>query len=100
MIAYNWYINNLERETADGYVFAAHWLVTAEDPDGVTSEFFGVEELPRPETLVPYESLDQTLVLGWVRDKLGADRIAEIEATLAERIETKKRPKIQYGTPW
>ena len=95
-----WKIVQLERETADGYVFTAHYTVDATD-DTYSAGAYGSVSFERPETLVPYKDLTEEQVIGWVKAKLGGDeKVAEIEATLQTQIDEQKTPTKASGKPW
>ena len=102
-----WKINTLERELSDGYVFTAHYSVVAIsdqlDPEGnpYNSGAYGSVGLERPDTLVPYDELQESDVIGWVQEKLGgADKVAEIEAQLEARLLELISPSKINGVPW
>ena len=104
---YNWAIANLERETADGYVFTAHYVVAAIsdelDAEGnpYTASAYGSIGLERPsKKLIPFENLTAEIVTGWVKDKLGADKVAAVEAALTAQIEERINPTRLSGLPW
>ena len=104
---YNWAIANLERETADGYVFTAHYVVAAIsdelDAEGnpYTASAYGSIGLERPsKKLIPFKSLTAEIVTGWVKDKLGADKVAAVEAALTAQIEERINPTKLTGLPW
>jgi hypothetical protein len=104
---YNWAIANLERESADGYVFTAHYVVAAIsdelDAEGnpYTASAYGSIGLERPsKKLIPFENLTAEIVTGWVKDKLGADKVAAVEAALTAQIEERINPTKLTGLPW
>ena len=104
---YNWAIANLERESADGYVFTAHYVVAAIsdelDAEGnpYTASAYGSIGLERPsKKLIPFENLTAEIVTGWVKDKLGADKVAAVEAALTAQIEERINPTRLSGLPW
>ena len=100
MTTYTWKINQLERETADGYVYTAHYTVDATDGT-YNSRAYGSIGLERPETLVPYGDLTEEQVIGWVKENLGgAEKVSEIEATLQAQIDEQTAPTKATGTPW
>lgn len=95
-----WQISQLERETADGYVFAAHYVVNASTPEHSTGAY-GSLGLERPESaLIPFESLTEQMVVSWVKDKLTAEKVAEIEAALQAQLEEMSTPIKLSGLPW
>jgi hypothetical protein len=97
---FNWNIANLERETADGYVFTVHYTVNAEDGT-YTSGAYGSLGLERPEgDMIPFADLTQEIVVGWVKEKFGDEKVAEIEAALQAQLDEQHAPSKQAGVPW
>jgi len=98
---FTWAVANLERETADGFVFTAHYTVAANDGT-YTSSAYGSIGLERPDDeMIPYADLTPEIVIGWVKDKLGGDeKVAEIEAALQAQIEEQRQPTKAAGVPW
>tara|TARA_R100000329_G_scaffold22244_1_gene21460 strand:- start:368 stop:676 length:309 start_codon:yes stop_codon:yes gene_type:complete len=96
---FTWKIAELERETSDGYVYTAHWTVSATDGT-YRAGAYGSEALDRPDTLVPFADLTETQVIGWVKDKLTADKVTQIETALDNQISEQKTPTKATGKPW
>ena len=97
---FTWAIANLERETADGFVFTAHYTVAANDGT-YSSSAYGSIGFERPENLIPYADLTEETVIGWVKEALGGDeKVAEIEAALQAQIDEQRAPSKAAGVPW
>ena len=97
---FKWAIANLERETADGYVFCAHYTVNA-DNGTYTSGAYGSLGLERPEDeMIPFSQLTEEIVVQWVKDKFGEEKVAEIEAALQAQIDEQQAPTKATGMPW
>ena len=94
-----WKITQLERETADGYVFTAHYTVEASD-ETYKRGAYGSNGFERPETLIPYADLTEEIVVGWVKDKLTAENVAQVEAQLQAQLDEQKTPTKASGMPW
>jgi len=94
-----WSIPTLERHTADGFVYTAHWVCTATDGDFSASSYgtAGFQQDPEAESFVPYESLTEEMVLGWLFNSIDKDAT---EAALAAKIEADKNPTSAAGVPW
>lgn len=100
MTTFTWAIANLERETADGYVFTAHYTVNAADGT-YTSGAYGSIGFQRPDDLIPFASLQEEQVIGWVKEALGGDdKVAEIEAALQAQLDEQHAPTKAAGVPW
>lgn len=97
---FKWSIGTLERKLDDGFVFTAHWRCTASDGDFSASSYgtAGFSQDPEAEGFVPYESLTEADVLGWVWAD-AVDRDAT-EAALQARIDADKNPVTAAGVPW
>jgi hypothetical protein len=96
-----WNIANLERETSDGYVYTAHYTVNAVSEDGVySSGAYGSLGLERGDTLVPFADLTEATVVGWVKEKLTAEKVTEIEAALQAQLDEQRQPTKAGGLPW
>jgi hypothetical protein len=97
---FTWAIANLERETDDGFVMTAHYTVNANDGT-YSSGAYGSVGFQRPDTLIPYNQLQEETVIGWVKEALGGDeKVAEIEAALQAQIDEQRHPSKAAGVPW
>ena len=97
---FTWHIANLERETADGYVYTAHYTVDAKD-DVYSAGAYGSVGLVRPEgNLIPFADLTESQVIEWVVNALGEDKAAEIEAALQTQLDEQRSPSRAAGVPW
>lgn len=97
---FTWNIANLERETADGYVYTVHYTVTASD-DTYSSGAYGSLGLERPEgEMIPFAELTEDVVIGWVKEKFGTDKVSEIEAALQTQLDEQRQPSKAAGLPW
>lgn len=94
-----WNIVSLERETSDGFVFTAHYTIDANDGT-YSAGAYGSIGFERPENLIPYMDLQKEQVIDWVKEALGEDKVAEIEAALAAQIEEQRNPSKATGVPW
>jgi len=95
-----WDIAQLDRETKDGFVFMAHWVVDSTDGT-YKAGAYGSVGFERPEKLVAYADLTKEVVIGWVKEAIGgADKVAEIEAALQTQLDEQKTPTKASGMPW
>ena len=95
-----WHIANLERETADGYVFTAHYTIDANDGT-YTAGAYGSLGFERPEEgMIPFADLTEEIVIGWVKEKFGDEKVLEIEEALQSQIEEQHHPSKASGMPW
>ena len=97
---FTWAVANLERYTADGIVFTVHYTVNADD-DTYTAGAYGSLGLEAPEAdPIPFASLTPEIVTGWVKDKFGSEKVAEIEAALQAQLNEQHAPSKASGVPW
>jgi hypothetical protein len=94
-----WNIANLERETSDGCVYVAHYVVNAADGT-YSAGAYGSLGLERGDTLVPFADLTEATVVGWVKEKLTAEKVTEIEAALQAQLDEQRQPTKAGGLPW
>ena len=98
---FTWGINTLERETNDGFVFTAHYTVDAVADDSTyRSGAYGSIGFERPDNLIPYADLTEEIVIGWVKEGLGDEKVAEVEAALQAQIDEQRNPTKANGVPW
>jgi len=97
---FTWHIANLERETADGFVFTAHYTVDANDGT-YSAGAYGSVGFERPENLIPFADLTEDQVVIWVQEAIGGDeKVAEIEAALQAQLDEQHHPSKAAGVPW
>ena len=97
-----WNIASLDRETADGYIFTAHYTVNATD-ETYSARAYGSIGFERPDTLVPFADLTEETVVGWVKAKLdeeNEDTVSNVEASLQAQLDEQASPTKASGLPW
>jgi hypothetical protein len=105
MSTYNWTIANLERNTADDGVTIAHWRCTATDSiDGndYTASSYGTMGFtpdPTDPEYIPFESLTEEIVLGWIFFS-EEDFRKNVEKALNLNILEQSQPSTVSGMPW
>ena len=92
-----WNINQLDRQTSDGFVTTAHWQASAKDGDYSASVYSTCSWSDGTAT-IPYASLTKETVLGWIWAN-GVDKDT-VEASLDAQIELQKNPVKATGVPW
>ena len=93
-----WNVVSLDRNTADGFVTCAHWTCSAVDGEFSGSVYGSVGF--GGELTVPYADLTEEIVVGWVKEALGAETVAAHEAAVAAQINAQKNPVQAAGVPW
>lgn len=97
---FTWAIANLERETSDGYVFTAHYTVSAKD-DTYSAGAYGSLGFARPEgELIPFADLTEGLVVQWIFDALGEEKVTSICEALQDQLDEQRAPSKASGLPW
>jgi hypothetical protein len=97
--SFTWAIANLDRETSDGYVFTAHYTISANDGT-YSAGAYGSVGFERPESLIPFDDLTEELVVSWVKEAIGGEeKVTEIETALQAQLDEKHAPTKASGTP-
>jgi len=102
-----WDIVTLERKLPDGdappdgQIYTIHYTVTHYD-QGESAGAYGSVGLgdPDPNNFTPYAQITKEQAVGWVKDALGAERVASMEANLESQIQKKLNPTSATGVPW
>jgi hypothetical protein len=96
---FTWAIANLERETADGFVFTAHYTINAAD-DTYSAGAYGSIGFERPENLIPFSELTESDVVSWVQSALGEEKVTSISEALQAQLDEQRAPSKAAGVPW
>jgi hypothetical protein len=80
------------------------WSVTGK-LDSFTNTRGGITEfeVKQNETFAPFEILNEAIVLGWVKEKIGAETVVAIENSIGDALEAMKTPKpymMDVPLPW
>lgn len=94
-----WHIANLEHETGDGYVYTAHYTVSAKSA-AYSAGAYGSIGFERPDSLIPYSDLTEAIVVQWVKDALTEEKVEQIEAALQNQLDEQAAPTKAAGVPW
>lgn len=99
---FTWGIAQLERHTADGVVYTAHYTIAANDGTYSAGAYGSVGlEQPDPDNIIPFADLQKDLMIGWVQEKLGGDeKVEEIETALQAQLDQQRTPTTAQGVPW
>jgi len=105
-ITYTWTIESMSvlQTPEPDFVVDANWLCSGTDGTNVAETMgdstFTVQEGP---TFVPYASLTEALVLGWVTAELGVDGVSNVEASVEGQINSIVTPPVSPTSeplPW
>ena len=101
-----WKIEAMDRQTSDGLVTTVHWRANASETVGTgdaavtySATSYGSVGLTAGDTIVPFANLTKAVVIGWVKDKLGAETVTATEEGLAAQIASQKAPVSASGLP-
>ena len=102
-----WEINKCRFETADKYIYEVIYRVKGMDGTEEKWRETGAVSLPKPSTLIAYDTLDAATIIGWVKAKINADNtlmgtpsVADIEKKIDDAIAELNAPTTAEGTPW
>ena len=102
---YVWKIADLKRDLSDGFAHTAHWTLVAisdqvnSEGNPYNSSGYGSISLDRPDTLADFEDLTEADIVAAVQAKLGSEKVAEYENSLAELIAEQITPTQASGKP-
>ena len=103
---YTWTIAQLdcypEHEGHTDVVFTVHWRLDGTDSEYTAGVYGSVGLTLDPESpFTPYAALTKDQVVGWVKDALGEEQVAQYEESIAKQIENEKKPPvITPPLPW
>ena len=83
-------------------VFTVHWTLNGTDGTYAGSVYGSVGVTLDPDApFVPYASLTEAQVIGWVQDALGEEQVASYEANVAQQIANQINPPVVTPPlPW
>jgi len=105
-MAVTWTIAQLERNSTDDGVIVAHWRasdseVVGEDThSGSSYGTCGFTPDLDAEGFTAYADITEAQAISWVKDSMGEEAVAALEASIAAKIEESKAPAVVVGTPW
>ena len=102
-MAVTWTITNMEytNDSDKGVVHAA-WSASETDGDhtGTVSGMESYTPDSSAEGYVVWDSLDESTVVGWVKETLGSDECTRVEGKVADQITKSKTPPTSWGKPF
>jgi len=102
-MAVTWSITNMEytNDSDKGVVHAA-WSASETDGDhtGTVSGMESYTPDSSAEGYVAWDSLDESTVVGWVKETLGSDECTRVEGKVADQITKSKTPPTSWGIAW
>jgi hypothetical protein len=83
-------------------VFTVHWTLNATDGEHAGGVYGSVGLTLDPDApFVPYASLTEAQVMGWVHEAMGEEQVAAYEASVAEQIANQINPPVVHpALPW
>jgi hypothetical protein len=98
---FTWAIANMEHYTSGRDRVHVHHTVVANDGTYSSGAYGSVGlEKPEPGNMIPYADLTEEIVVGWVKDHFGAEKVGEIEAALQAQLDQQHAPTTAPGLPW
>jgi hypothetical protein len=105
-ITYTWDVVQMdvypEKDGFTDVVYMTHWTLSGTD-NTYTGSAYGTAGIALNEqgSYIPYEDLTQEQVLGWVKNSLGEEQVALLEAKIATQIANQANPPvITPPLPW
>ena len=87
---------------SDKGVVHAAWSASETDGDhtGTVSGMESYTPDSSAEGYVAWDSLDESTVVGWVKETLGSDECTRVEGKVADQITKSKTPPTSWGKPF
>jgi hypothetical protein len=102
-MAVTWTITNMEytNDSDKGVVHAA-WSASETDGDhtGTVSGMESYTPDASAEGYVAWDYFDESTMVGWVKETLGADECTRVEGKVADQITKSKTPPTSWGIAW
>ena len=105
-VTFTWKVKNMEyRPSSDGLsnvVTAVRCWITGQSDIGtrVSNEVIFTLDTPDPANFVAYESLTESIVLGWTVDPLTELELGGYTASVYQQIDQIENPTELNGLPW
>lgn len=98
---FTWNIAQMERALSDGIVMTVHYTIEAFDGAYRSSAYGSLGlEAPDEDEMIPYADLTPEIVIDWVKEKFGEEKVQEICDALQAQIDQQKTPTTGTGLPW
>ena len=103
---YNWTVAQIEcypeYEGQPDVVTTVHWRMDGTDGEHTAGVYGSVGLTLDPEAkFAPFADLTEKQVIGWVKDALGEEQVAEYEANVAAQIDALVNPPVVTpALPW
>lgn len=105
-INYEWVISQLEcypeKSKKKNVVFNVHWRYNATDGE-YFADIYGSQALNTDnlKSFTAYSDVTKEIVIAWLEETMGPEKIAEFQASLAASIDSQKNPPIVTPPlPW
>jgi len=92
MITYNWNCKTVDvhpqEEGQTNVVYNVHWIVTGVDGDySATNIGTQIVSLSEGGSFIPFEDLTNEIVVGWTKEAMGEEAVANIESGIESQID-------------
>jgi hypothetical protein len=94
-------ITEIRREPSSGGVVEVRWWAGLSDGalNGVLDGVVNFVPNPADQNFIPFDDLDESTVIGWVKQALGKE-FDSIQPALQAQIDRQKAPALVSGLPW
>ena len=104
-IVKTWEVNTMERDISDGHVnkiiYRCKAINDSDNTEAPDSRQTGEVNFTKPSSLpsdfVAYDSLSDSVCIGWVKTALGSNGVAAVEAAIDKALTP---PTTAVGKPW
>ena len=83
----------------DGLVLAVNWQLVCTSSDGYSFGMGNHMLFSKGDSVVPFNDLTKSQVIGWVKAKLGAEEVTRLEVSVKSKVDDKRTPPVKTGVP-
>ena len=76
----------------DGLVTEVHWNISCVASDGFTGYYYDCTSLEKGSSVTPLEDLTKEQVIGWIKTKLGSDKVSKLETAVKQQCIDQRTP--------
>ena len=83
----------------NGLVTAVHWDLSCQSSDGYSARSYGKESFEKGESVIPFEDLTKSIIIGWIKTKFGAEEVTRLENHIKNKLDQQRTPTLKTGEP-
>jgi hypothetical protein len=94
-----WKVADTERYSSDGCIFRIVYCAMLVDGETSLSNCDYIF-LEKQKDFIPFEDLTEEIIISWIKERLGQEKVSSIELNLIENMKKQKNDVPIFGLPW